>query len=186
MTQNIEPTALTIRIPQSGREFSCDVAVCEAFDPDSGGEHPPWSTYTGIWDTGASGSVITKKVIEDLGLQSINRAEVSTAAGVRESDVYLVNIALPSQVGFKGLRVTDGDIRGVDVLIGMDIIGLGDFAITHESEGDLVMSYRTPPDWGRVTDFVKQINSRKPMERSRSERLRGGNPVKRHKKRRRH
>lgn len=185
MTQDIEPTALTIRIPQSGREFSCEVAVCEAFDPDSGGVHPPWSSYTGIWDTGASGSVITRRVIENLGLQSVDRAPVSTAAGVRESDVYLVNIALPSQVGFKGLRVTEGDILGVDVLIGMDIICLGDFAITHESEGDLVMSYRTPPDWGRVTDFVKQINSRKPMERSRSERLRG-TPPKRHKKRRRH
>lgn len=186
MIQNIEPTALTIRIPQSGREFSCEVAVCEAFDPDSGGEHPPWSTYPGIWDTGASGSVMTNGVIEDLGLQPVDRAHVSTAAGVREADVYLVNVDLPSQVGFQGLRVTEGDILGVDVLIGMDIICLGDFAITHESEGDLVMSYRTPPDLGRVTDFVKQINSRKPMERSRSERLRRGNSVKRHKKRRRH
>lgn len=186
MPPNINPTALTIRIPRTRREFVCEVGVCEAFDPDSGGQHPPWFTYRGIWDTGASGSVITKKVVGDLGLQSVNRVQVSTAAGVRESDVYLVNVALPSAVGFKGLPVTDGDIRGVDVLIGMDIICLGDFAITHEEGGDLVMSYRTPPDWGRVTDFVKQIKSRQPMERSRNERLRSGGTVKPRKGRRKH
>lgn len=183
---SIDPTALTIRIPQRNREFSCEVAVCEAFDPDSGLEHPSWFVGSGIWDTGATGSVITKKVIENLSLLPVDRTQVNTANGVRESNVYLVNIALPSNVGFKGLPVTEGDIGEIDVLIGMDIICLGDFAITHEAEGDLVMSYQTPPDFGCVTDFVKQIKSRESMERSRRERLRGGNPAKQRKKRKRH
>jgi len=44
------------------RAFECEVGVSEAFDPDSGLQHPPVLRYRGIWDTGASGSVITAKV----------------------------------------------------------------------------------------------------------------------------
>ena len=140
--------------------------------PDSGLPPPPIIQCDGIWDTGARGSVITKQVIDQLGLQSIDRIPVETANGVRESNVYLVNIHLPSAVGFKALRVTEGDLLGADVLIGMDIIGLGDFSITHEAGDRLVMSYRTPPEFDRTIDFVKEINSRKAMEQNRNERLR--------------
>ena len=168
-----QPTALTLRSPENNRIFASDVWVSEAFDPESGLQHPPTGQYIGIWDTGATGSVITKKVTADLGLQSIDKVPVETANGTRLSNVYLVNIILPSNVGFKTLRVTEGDIAGADVLIGMDIICLGDFSITHEDEGKggLVMSYRTPPNTDRTIDFVKEINLRKPMEKSRTERL---------------
>lgn len=184
--QDIEPTALTLQRPADHRDFACEVAVSEAFDPDSGMEHPPPVKCVGIWDTGATGSVITKGIIDHLGLGPVDRVQVNTANGVRESDVYLVNILLPSNVGFQGLRVTEADIGEADVLIGMDVICLGDFAITHTAEGGLVMSYRTPPDFGHVTDFVKQINSRRPVERSRNERRRSGKTAKRRRKRRSH
>ena len=42
-----------------------------------------------------------------------------------------------------------------DVLIGMDIITLGDFAVTNR-DGITVMSFRTPAQ-GRI-DYVKHIN----------------------------
>ena len=138
----------------------------------------------GIWDTGATGSMITKEIIDHIGLQPIDRIKVNTANGVRESNVYLVNILLPSNVGFKTLRVTEGDISGADVLIGMDIICLGDFTITHDEVGELVMSYRTPPVIDRTIDFVKEINARRPMEKSRQDRL-GSKKGKRSKHRRR-
>lgn len=178
----MEPTALTLQCSPSNPVFSCEVAVSEAFDPDSGLSHPQPVICTGIWDTGATGSVITRSVVDRLKLQPVDRVHVNTANGVRESDVYLVNILLPSNVGFQGLLVTEGDISGADVLIGMDIICLGDLAITHGEEGTLVMSYRTPPDLDREIDFVKQINSRRNMERSRNERKRGGKAAKRRKK----
>ena len=169
--RDIEPTALTLRIQEGDRVFASEVAVSDAFDPDSGLEHPPAVKCAGIWDTGATGSVISKGGIEYLGLQSIDMISVETANGVRESHVYLVNILLPSNVGFQGLRVTEGDIGGADVLIGMDIICVGDLAITHDEDGSIVMSYRMPPDFGRTTDFVKRINLRKAMQKSRTERL---------------
>jgi len=55
------------------------------------------------------------------------------------------------------LKVTDGDLSpNVDVLIGMDIIGLGDFAVTNK-DGKTVFSYRMPSM--ECIDFVKQKRS---------------------------
>jgi len=61
-----------------------------------------------------------------------------------QTPVYLVNIMLPNKVGIANLRVTRGNIGGdADVLIGMDIIGIGDFAITNK-DGKTVFSFRAP------------------------------------------
>ena len=84
----------------------------------------------------------------------------ATAGGVQDLALHIVNIVLSDSISFNGLRVTSGDLQGVDVLIGMDIISMGDLAITHKSDDNtLVMSYRTPPDYGRVIDFELDLNS---------------------------
>lgn len=41
------------------------------------------------------------------------------------------------------IPVTEGCLNGADMLIGMDIIGLGDFAITHKNMGT-VFSFQIP------------------------------------------
>lgn len=156
--------ALTLRATGNVPAFECDVRVSEAFDPNLGLQHPPMLRYRGIWDTGASGSVITAKVVADLGLRVIDRTVAQTANGVRQSDVYLVNVVLPCDVGFTALRVTDGSLAGVDVLIGMDIICQGDFTITHDGD-EVVMSYRVPPDGRRTIDFVAEANRPKRWSR---------------------
>jgi uncharacterized protein YchJ len=80
-----------------------------------------------------------------------------TAAGIHRSNVYLVNAMLPNNVGFVNLRVTEGNLTGpFDVLIGMDIIASGDFAITH-NEGKTLFSFRVT-SIGRI-DFVKPDNT---------------------------
>jgi hypothetical protein len=56
---------------------------------------------------------------------------MSTAGGERQSLIYLINIILPNNLGFPYLRVCECDIMGADVLIGMDLITLGDFAISN-------------------------------------------------------
>ena len=52
------------------------------------------------------------------------------------------------------MRVTDGNILGTDVLIGMDIINTGDFAVTNV-DGKTCMSFQMPSI--RRIDFVKEI-----------------------------
>jgi hypothetical protein len=121
-----------------------DVRVAEAFDPKLPvTQHPPYKMFKAIWDTGATASVITDKVVAALGLQPIGMTQVHHAQGTTVADVYLVSIALPNQVIFPSVRVTKGIITTGDLLVGMDIIGQGDFAVSNYN-GKTVFSYRLP------------------------------------------
>ena len=71
--------------------------------------------------------------------------------------MYSVNIELPNEVVFPGLLVTLGDFLGGDVLIGMDIIGAGDFAVTNQN-GITKFSYRYPSS--ADIDFVREDRDR--------------------------
>src|SRR3989344_4858518 len=64
--------------------------------------------YEGIWDTGATGTVITKKVVEDLSLKPTGKKEVHTADGSGLKDAYLVNVYLPMGVSVQSVTVTEG------------------------------------------------------------------------------
>lgn len=98
-----------------------------------------------VWDTGANGTVITKQVADELGLKAIGITEVYHAQGKGLTNEYLVNVALLNGVIIPGVRVTEGVLAGCDVLIGMDIIGMGDFAVTHtNSQGGTTMSFCIP------------------------------------------
>lgn len=108
--------------------------------------------YTAIWDTGATNSVITKKIAEELGLKPIGMTQSHTAGGLRDCNLYMIDVMLPNGIQISTVQVTEAPLVGFDVLIGMDIIGLGDFAVsTHDGDKTLV-SFRIPSD-GPV-DFV--------------------------------
>lgn len=117
----------------------------------------PLKRYKAIWDTGATNCVITDKVINDCLLKPIGMRQVHGVHGASTSEVYMVNIGLPNRVGFIGFHVTRGVLSGdVDVLIGMDIIGKGDFALTHNA-GKTLLSYRYP-SIGKI-DFVAKAGA---------------------------
>lgn len=109
--------------------------------------------YMALWDTGASASVITKKVADELGLKPTGIAQVFHADGISIVHKYLVNIKLPNNVGFGFVEVTEGKLTGMDVLIGMDIITRGDFTITN-TNNKTVFSFRIPSL--EKIDFVEQ------------------------------
>jgi len=88
--------------------------------------------YIALWDTGATTTAISPKVVEECGLLRINKRSVSTANSTRISEVYLASVRIEGTVGFSAIQVTEADLSGpVDVLIGMDIIGAGDFTISN-------------------------------------------------------
>lgn len=75
-------------------------------------------------------------------LFSIGMKRVHTASGTANVPIYLVNVVLlPLNVQIPNLEVTAAKLTGCDVLIGMDIITQGDFAITNV-EGKTCMSFR--------------------------------------------
>lgn len=100
--------------------------------------------YTAIWDTGATHSVITKKVVMECKLWPSGMTMVSHAGGKSPANTYFVNIYLPNRVEVCGVRVTEGILIGnVNVLIGMDIISKGDFAVTNKDK-ITAFSFRMP------------------------------------------
>jgi hypothetical protein len=133
----------TINAPGILRVLATPVRVGPAFDPDT--SKPPFNPtpYTGIWDTGATGSVIMQKVVDDLGLKPFGMTKVVGVNGEHVSETYYVSIGLPNGVGFSSVRVTKGNILSADVLIGMDIISHGDFALTHFAD-KTCFSFRFP------------------------------------------
>jgi len=115
--------------------------------------------YKAIWDTGATGSVITEKIVKELDLIPTGMTKVSTASGERDVNTYIVSIWLPNNVVVGNVKVTEGIVHGEsEVLIGMDIITKGDFAITNY-DGKTVFTYRFPSD--KRIDFVKEIQQRR-------------------------
>lgn len=131
---------------------------CEAFDPRvvAHADRPALMGFRAVWDTGATNSVITQAIVDACGLKPMGMTKVMGVSGEHVTEVYLVNIMLPSGLGFPNVRVTRGDLHGFEALVGMDIIGSGDFAITNGPAGT-VFTFRTP-SIARI-DFVEEHNA---------------------------
>ncbi len=101
--------------------------------------------YYAIWDTGANTTAITRKVVEECGLIAIGRREV---VGVHKSSIlntYLIEIQLSDEVVVSDLQVVEANFASdnAHVLIGMDIIGRGDFAVSNY-KGRTSFTFRIP------------------------------------------
>ena len=143
MFPHIRPSSFTANYKGITNVLITEASISLAFDP-SKGEKPPLSRkYKAIWDTGATNSVITRKVVEKCGLKPIGIAKVYTANGSVLSEVYLVGLGVPNNLILSNARVSVGDIYDADILIGMDIINLGDFAVTNK-DGNTTFSFRFP------------------------------------------
>jgi hypothetical protein len=128
------------------------VLVTEAtiFVPNGGSQ----LKVNAIWDTGATGSAITDKVVSALGLIPTGMAQVHTAGGVVPQNTYTIDIGLPNGVIIQGIIATGVPLlsSGNDALIGMDVISLGDFSVTNH-KGITCMSFRIPSS--HEIDYVK-------------------------------
>ena len=120
------------------------VKVASAYDVREGSFKPAFSEYIAVWDTGATRSAITPQVVRDLALKATGMAVVYDASSAQSVNTYSVNILLPNDVEFPDWEVTEagGLVGDEDILIGMDIIGSGDFAITNK--GRTVFTFRYP------------------------------------------
>lgn len=150
--------AFTIRYHGKTNQLVSDVGVSLPFEPPQiPNPLPPAENFRAIWDTGATNSCITSNVVNALGLKPIGKITSHTANGPRECDQYLVNVYLPNKVGITMVRVTECTslVGGADILIGMDIIGSGDFSVTH-TDGKTTMSYILPSM--KTIDYVAEAN----------------------------
>ena len=128
-------SAFTFRYKGLAGSLVTPAAICEAFDPnDSAAKQPKYNEINVLWDTGATGSVITESIVSALGLVSTGSKQVTTASHSELKNTYMVSFLLPNKVRIPGILVTEcPSIVGggqFQAIIGMDIISSGDFSIT--------------------------------------------------------
>lgn len=126
------------------------------------GNDPNFYDCEGLWDTGATGSVITQKVVDELRLSPHSQTITHGVHGPNQTPVYLVTILLPDNVGLADMEVTLGELGGFDMLLGMDVIRHGDFVITNAG-GKTVWSFRVPPV--EPINFVEEIKEMEEKEK---------------------
>lgn len=140
------------------RVLKTECGVCQAHKPAQGIPHPKVEKFIGLWDTGASGTVISSDVVNKLGLLPIGKTKAYNANGEAIVNVYLINLFLPNKVAFPFIKVTEGILNGIDLLIGMDVISLGDFSITNVSN-KTTFSFRVPST--TEIDYVAEASQAK-------------------------
>ncbi len=150
-------SAFTVKHVGTVDQLFTKVFVSPAFDPASlTAPMPPELQCLALWDTGASKSVITTSTVAALGLAPIGVVNIRHAGGESPSYTYLVNIRLPNNVGIIGVTVSEThDALGFGAIIGMDIIGKGDFSITNV-DGKTVMSFCIPSR--QMIDYVVEVD----------------------------
>lgn len=111
-----------------------------------------YHTNIGAWDTGASSVIITPKIAKALCLKPIGKAIIAGTGGDCEGEVCRVHLGLPSGELFEDVEVVVNELPDYDILIGMPIISLMDFAITHP-DGNTKFTYERPSR--RDLDFTK-------------------------------
>ncbi len=131
--------------------------------------------FVAIWDTGATNTLITQAVVDRCGLRPMGPAFIGHAGLAEEpeeTESYLIAIRILDLITVNEVPVLRGGYSGADVLIGMDIINTGDFAITHRN-GNTKFTFRVPSI--ADIDFVQEENSSQPTTRQQRRARQRGN-----------
>jgi hypothetical protein len=153
---NLQHHAFTVTSTGILREIITEIGVSGPFEQEVINFSDPRILHTNaLWDTGATNCVVTKKTANELKLEPMGLTKVSHVDGVSEANVYFVDIYLPNRILIHNIRVTEcaDNNDSFGVIIGMDVITKGDFAVTN-LDGKTVVSYRMPSS--TTIDFVKE------------------------------
>lgn len=153
--------AFKIEYPERAYELRTEAFVAQPSMLNKNKNNEDWMPIVALWDTGATVSAISSNVVSKLGLFPVDKAENYTAAGLQIVDLYYIDIALPNKVIVSNLRVTECILPDFDVLIGMDIITAGDFAIAN-AKGMTRFSFCMPPHDNPICLYEKsqKVNKR--------------------------
>lgn len=85
---------------------------------------------TAIWDTGATSSMISQRIAQELQLSPQGTVKVSGVHGVESTNIYTVDLVFNNGYLIPNTQVSEaGNNAGFDVLVGMDIISRGIFIV---------------------------------------------------------
>lgn len=107
------------------------------------------------WDTGATYCVISSEFIKRFGLISNKKHEIQSTFSSELKNAHCLDLVLNHEV-LVPIEASESDIikkTGIDLLIGMEIICRGDFAISNY-DGVICFSFRAPSKG--LIDFGKE------------------------------
>lgn len=82
------------------------------------------------WDTGATVTVISERVVAELGLIPIGRTKISGYNGKPTiTNEYCVDLLFDGNVKMNFVKVVEAPLVAMDLLIGMNVINQGNFHI---------------------------------------------------------
>jgi predicted aspartyl protease len=96
-----------------------------------------------LWDTGATHTAISESLALELGLPLTGRTTTGTAGGDVVAGCYTVNLTLPGGIELLNLPVLGLALPSSEMLIGMDVITLGDLAV-NQSDGNTRFTFQLP------------------------------------------
>jgi hypothetical protein len=102
------------------------------------------------WDTGATCSVITPKIAQELDLDIVDSVPLWAVNSTHIANVSFVSLRFPNGAIFNDVRVRVCPITpSTDMLLGMDVICQLDFAISN-GNGQTLFSFAMPPFKNKV------------------------------------
>ena len=139
---------------QQPSTITTPVFVANAYDPASPdfNQTNKYQQFRALWDTGAEITIISQQIAEKLSLISIGQNIIRGVTGEQISRIYLVSTIFPTHnaSSTEGIAIQNHavsevrDIGGADMLIGMDIINLGEIRIGTTSQQVRFFSFRVP------------------------------------------
>lgn len=112
-------------------EFDCLRVSTECTIDASGYEKFPgrptiWKCERADWDTGATVTVISERLVAELGLIPIGRTKISGYNGrPKVTNEYRVDLLFPNDVRVPFVKVVEAPLVLMDLLVGMNVINQG-------------------------------------------------------------
>jgi hypothetical protein len=156
MAVNKSYQAFTIKATGYLDRIITDISVSAAYNPQSPPSPiPQMVPARALWDTGATKSGLSSNLIAKLSLVSCGTAQINHGGGTSIAPRYMVNFYLPHKVAAIGILAAEVQTAKdqFDVIVGMDVIDLGDFTISNVS-GATWVSFRTPSC--QAVDYVAE------------------------------
>jgi len=120
--------------------------ICPPVDFQKGEmPHKVYTSQNAMWDTGATNTLISPKIVKALGLKPYGKSGISSANGIIETNTYLIHVGIPSGSIVTNILALEDDNEDYEVVIGMDIIAQGDFAFSNK-DGHSTFSFRIPSE----------------------------------------
>jgi len=132
--------ALCYKFPNIQKRIITDIEIFNTLN-----ENSKSLTESALWDTGATISVITPKLAKELCFIPAGTMAINSIAGIIDVEFILASIQLPGRVIRKNIKMAVCDFsQNINIILGMDIITLGDFELLH-GNNSTVFSFTSPP-----------------------------------------